>query len=181
MSLRNVLLPVLWLSHGTSLLSHLSPLPVHRLLLLLVTTTVFIPTALSHIFRWSESGSIACSYDRDRLFCSHNNGAIAAIYDTHQNGSVMDPQGRCLLGIQSNGVAVERGVTGNIVQTYRKDTEEAGESRWLFDGVEIEFDPRKWELKIVVSNARLRCQFTNLEGGKLLEGAHTYLFYVMSE
>lgn len=123
------------------------------------------------MYRWSEKGSIACSFDRDRLFCAYSNGAIAAVYDAHHNGSVMHPDGQCLLGIQSNGVAVERGVNGNIVRTYtRNNVEESSSSSWSFDEVQIEFNPNIWELKITLSNARVQCQFTNLEGGKVLQG-----------
>ena len=121
--------------------------------------------------RWSEKGSIACSFDRDRLFCAYSNGAIAAVYDAHHNGSVMHPDGQCLLGIQSNGVAVERGINGNIVRTYtRNNVEESGTSSWKFDDVQIEFNPSIWELNITLSNPRVHCQFTNLDGGKLLQG-----------
>lgn len=63
---------------------------------------------------------MACSLDRGRIFSSHQNGCIAAVFDhSSGNGSFMNNKGHCLLMISDHTTASVLDKNGGVSETYR--------------------------------------------------------------
>jgi len=139
--------------------------------------------------RWSHNGSVACSYENNRLFGQYRNGAIAAVVDPGGNGTVMNPRGKCVLNLRVTASAdgnagtiaeVLSDTDGAVMHVYEKTNIEELQKdvnanteqqvhEWKFQNMVIAFDPAAWDLRVTVTNSRSISCFSSVCGGKLVE------------
>ena len=140
--------------------------------------------------RWSHNGSVACSFENNRLFGQYRNGAIAAVVDPGGNGTVMNPRGKCVLNLRVTGGGEGRVAEvlsdndGSVLHLHEKGvtpSEDQQLHEWKFQNMTIVFDPIAWELRVSVTNSRSVSCFSSIHGGKLMEGSHVYVCCALTQ
>eukprot|EP01036_Dinobryon_divergens_P023898 gene23898-32294_t len=130
--------------------------------------------------RWSRGGPMACSTENGRLLACYKAGAVALVYDRRAgNGSIMDTRGRCLFVISEYNNARVLDRVGTTLMEYHKgdsplaaEGESAGgkvKTSWNFEGLNMNFDPEKWELTVVLENEKVKCAFSSISGCSLVQ------------
>ena len=124
--------------------------------------------------RWKKGGPVACSFENGRIFSSYRGGAIAVVLDRDGSGSIMNPRGKCVCLVNTNGSAKIMDKSGNVLSELRQHAGSEAASAdegytWKFDGLHIAFRPVTWEIIVKFANDRVVCEFSSLHGGKLLK------------
>ena len=100
---------------------------------------------------------MACSVENGRMLASYKAGSVALVFDRRAgNGSVMDTRGRCLFVISEHCSArvLDRS-SGATLKELKKDAlaaadkEPAATTKWLFEGLNMQFDPLNWEVRFI--------------------------------
>lgn len=110
-----------------------------------------------HLTRWDHNGPVACSFDGKRLFSAYRSGGIAAVMDSEGYGSIMTPDGECVLTIhcmESNLVAdLFSEEDGHLLSRYIRfhsgPESKISPHHWKFQGLLITFSPDVWEVILI--------------------------------
>eukprot|EP01041_Mallomonas_annulata_P006496 gene6496-13112_t len=117
--------------------------------------------------RWSEGGPMACVLEGGRLLASYRGGGVAVVMDCR----AMDHNKKLVASYtrKSNKRDVSNDINNGSGSGSALMAPGNTVRQWKYEGLEISFDPTNWEIKVQVTTSRIRCSFSSIYGGKLIQ------------
>lgn len=123
------------------------------------------------VFDYQGNGSIMSPSGTSLLSITNQDKSVASVYDT---------KGVFLCDINKNESQRDTNMSSESIMNDPQELSPTKVSRdaqlvsgtnlsWVFQGLEMEFLPVSWEVRVTVRNTKVHCEFSSITGGRILK------------